>query len=111
MIQTLKDIKKILTDKLFVKKAIIGIFVLIFQFIIILGIAKIFDLDTGNSLYGLISISIIFATIVMFLIKIIYACRNKHPIVEGLYFAIAGIVFCIAIAWIVFIYYLVTGNL
>ena len=110
MWQTFKDIRKLGADKFLVKKTILFIMLFWSQFAVLMIIARIFDLDTGNSLYGLISVSVLFVSIVVFLLRIIRAYRDKHPILEKLWFPVAMIVVALAIAWGAFVYSLVTGG-
>jgi len=110
MWQTLKDISKLFQDKSFLKKAVVFILVLVLQFTVLTVIAQIFDLYTGNSLTGLVGVSIMFSTILVFLRKIARIYRVEHPVVEKLWFPIVMIAVGLVIAWVVFFYSLITGG-
>ena len=104
MKQTFKDLEALFADKAFMKKTFIYVLVLIFQFIAMFVIAAIFDLETGNSLYALIALSIFVLTMAIFLIKILREYEDKHPILKVLWLAVCIIIPGLLFAWYDFLF-------
>jgi len=106
-----RETKELLKEKEFLKKAIIYILVIVVQFIAFGEIARIFELETVNSLPAFIALGTMFTTGLAFLIKIVYAYKEKHPVVKKLYLPIAVLTFFAVLLWGSAIYYLFTGEI
>lgn len=110
MWQTLKDVEKLFQDKLFTKKATRFIVVFVIQFAVLMIIAGTSDLNTENSLLGLVGVSMLFSTILAFLIKTVRIYSKEHPVVEKLWLPIGIIAVGLVVAWAVFVHSFITGG-
>ena len=110
MWQTLKDIRKLFQNKSFIQELVSCIIMFVAQFTVFTIIAQRFNLYTGNSLTGLIGISIMSSTILVFLIKTFRTYRKEHPVVEKLWLAIGIIAVALVVAWGEFVFSLITGR-
>ena len=82
------------------KKRILYPAILGIQLILMFLIARIFDLETENTLYAGISLTIFGGTIVALLLKIIHDYKKKDPPIQILYLPVAIIVFVLTLIWI-----------
>ena len=111
MNQILMDLQGLFDDKPLMKK--IGVCVIVFWVPVAIKviIAEIFDLETTNSLYALITLSIMFSTVLVLLIKIIIDYKEKHPILKKLNLLIAIIACAVIFLLFGIVYYLITGRM
>ena len=89
--------------KTIMKKRVLYPLVFFGELAIVMLIARIFDLETENSLYGGICATLMALTIMVFFIKIIQEYKTKYPWVNVLYFPIFIITLMSIILWFVII--------
>jgi len=93
------DIGRSIKNKNARKRYIIYVSIVVLQVVLITVLGNIFGFktyvspETENSLLDALSVFILLGTITGILIKIVYDCKNKYPVVKVLYFPIAMLVF------------------
>ena len=81
------------------KKTILYPLIFFAEVLALIVIAKIFDLQTNDSLYGCISACVMFLTIAAFMFKIIQNFQIRYPVVKLLYFPIVLLTVLMIIIW------------
>ena len=82
------------------KKIILYPLIFASEVLLLVLIAKVFNLKTSNSLYGRIGVCVMFSTLSVFLLKIIKDYKGNYPdLIKLLYFPIALLISFMVLVW------------